>query len=213
MVRRTCQQFPSKNVPCQHFTSKSANPRRRPTTTVPPDSALRLELRPGESISGFESAFATRRAVRTLYWRRAIRQHWTAHPAPPHKIGKPPCLRGPLRRAVSGWPSVRRNGRRNIAARGGSMSRQRAESHCTPETGHQLLTDWTEIAEIDTRSGKHIFNVWAAARIAYGPGHTGLPLPASCLSARGGARAMLDDSANSSRPRPANSRFERAPMR
>jgi hypothetical protein len=30
------------------------------------------------------------------------------------------------------------------------MSRKRAESHCTREIGHQLLTDWTENTEIDT---------------------------------------------------------------
>jgi putative transposase len=48
MVRRTCQDSLSKSVACQHFVSKSA--RRRLTTTAPPDSALRLELRSGELV-------------------------------------------------------------------------------------------------------------------------------------------------------------------
>lgn len=45
MLRRTCQQFLSGSVPCQHFPSKSTE---KLTTTAPPDSALRLE--PGELV-------------------------------------------------------------------------------------------------------------------------------------------------------------------
>jgi hypothetical protein len=59
-------------------------------------------------------------------------------------------LQALLRRAVSGLRSIRPNGRQNIGARGGSMSRKLTESHCTLEIGHKLLTEWTENTEIDS---------------------------------------------------------------
>ena len=93
---------------------------------------------------------------RTHCWRRVIRRHRTVHPGSRRKSDRQHCLLQPPRQAVSGWRSVKRNGRPNIAAHGGSMSRMWAESHCTQETGHQLLTDWTEISEID----RHL--AWAA---------------------------------------------------
>jgi hypothetical protein len=39
------------------------------------------------------------------------------------------------------------------------MSRIWPESHCTHEIGHQLLTDWTEISEIDTECHAYIKEV------------------------------------------------------
>ena len=102
---------------------------RRPIT-------VRSERREAFERSRIRRYAEPRFGLRTLYWRPVIRPHRTARAAPLLKIGKPPYLRALLRRAVSGLRSVRPNGRQNIVARGGSMSRKRAESHCTREIGH-----------------------------------------------------------------------------
>jgi hypothetical protein len=66
------------------------------------------------------------------------------------------CLLPLPRQAVSGWDSANRDGLPNIAVHGGSMFRIWPESHCTQEIGHQLLTDWTEITEIDSQQDTRV---------------------------------------------------------
>ena len=63
--------------------------------------------------------------------------------------GAAPASRQWLAQRQAEWPPEYRRSRW-IAAIDGSPFRKWCKPHCTSEIGHQLLTDWTENAEIDT---------------------------------------------------------------
>lgn len=88
---------------------------------------------------------------RTPSWRPATSLHLTVPRGGRLRIAKPPGSLVPRRRLVSGWRCDRSHGRPHTAPNGGSTYENSRKSQCTRQIGHQLLTDWTETTEIDSR--------------------------------------------------------------